>query len=137
MFTSIQVFPGVTHITDCMGVSFTLLEGSDSALLIDAGYGIEDVRAYVETLTDRPVELLQILPGHPAFPEPPGTQHMIMMTVGQNQLHRPVCQRFDIGPDILYAVAGVDQQGGVAAFQQGKADPHAVRDVRDSGENWY
>ena len=41
-----------------MGVSFTLLEGSDSALLIDAGYGIEDVRAYVETLTDRPVELI-------------------------------------------------------------------------------
>lgn len=58
MFEARTVFPGVTHITDCMGVSFTLLEGSDSALLIDAGYGIEDVQAYIRTLTDKPCELI-------------------------------------------------------------------------------
>ena len=58
MFTCCRPFPGVTHITDAMGVSFTLVEGEDSALLFDAGYGVEDVAAYVRTLTDRPVELI-------------------------------------------------------------------------------
>lgn len=58
MFTNVSPFPGITHITDAMGVSFTLIEGDDSALLFDAGYGLEDVAAYVRTLTDRPVELI-------------------------------------------------------------------------------
>ena len=58
MFTRISPFPGITHITDAMGVSFTLLEGRDRALLFDAGYGLEDVSAYLRTLTDKPVDLL-------------------------------------------------------------------------------
>ena len=58
MFTSCSPFPGITHITDAMGVSFTLLEGSDSALVFDAGYGTEDVAAYIRTLTDKPFELI-------------------------------------------------------------------------------
>ena len=58
MFTSCSPFPGVTHITDAMGVSFTLIEGDDSALLFDAGYGLEDVAAYVRTRTEKPVELI-------------------------------------------------------------------------------
>ena len=58
MFTCCRPFPGVTHITDNMGVSFTLVEGEDSALLFDAGYGLEDVAAYVAALTDKPVELV-------------------------------------------------------------------------------
>ena len=45
MFTNCRPFPGITHITDAMGVSFTLIEGGDSALLFDAGYGREDVAA--------------------------------------------------------------------------------------------
>ena len=58
MFTACRPFPGVTHITDIMGVSFTLIEGEDSALLLDAGYGLEDVAAYIGTLTGKPVELI-------------------------------------------------------------------------------
>lgn len=58
MFTNCRPFPGITHITDAMGVSFTLIEGGDSALLFDAGYGLEDVAAYVRTLTEKPVELI-------------------------------------------------------------------------------
>ncbi len=57
-FTNCRPFPGVTHITDAMGVSFTLIEGEDSALLFDAGYGLADVSAYVRTLTEKPVELI-------------------------------------------------------------------------------
>ena len=58
MFTVCRPFPGVAHITDIMGVSFTLIEGEDSALLLDAGYGLEDAAAYVGTLTEKPVELI-------------------------------------------------------------------------------
>ena len=58
MFTVNRVFPGVAHITDAMGVSMTLIGGEEEALLFDAGYGTEDVRAFAGTLTDRPVRLL-------------------------------------------------------------------------------
>ena len=58
MFTSSVVFPGITHITDAMGVSFTLVEGRDSALLIDVGYGVENVQDYIASLTEKPVEVI-------------------------------------------------------------------------------
>ena len=58
MFHHVEVFPGVYHITDAMGVSFTLIEGQKRALLVDAGYGTENVQAYVQGLTDRPVSVL-------------------------------------------------------------------------------
>lgn len=58
MFRTNPVFPGINHITDAMGVSFTLIEGSERAILFDTGYGMEDVRSYVETLTGKPVTVL-------------------------------------------------------------------------------
>ncbi len=58
MFTCSRPFPGITHITDAMGVSFTLIEGENSVLVFDAGYGTENVAAYLRTLTDKPFELL-------------------------------------------------------------------------------
>ena len=58
MFTVNHVFPEINHITDAMGVCFTLIAGSRKALLFDTGYGMEDVRAYVGTLTDKPVSVL-------------------------------------------------------------------------------
>ena len=42
-FTVHAVMPGVWHIVDCMGVCMTLLEGENAAMLVDTGYGIEDV----------------------------------------------------------------------------------------------
>lgn len=45
-----QVCPGVTHIRDAMGVCMTLIEGEKSALLVDAGYGVEDVADIVYSL---------------------------------------------------------------------------------------
>ena len=58
MFKVNQVFQGVKHITDNMGVSFTLIEGRDRAVLFDTGYGMEDVKAYICTLTVKPVTVL-------------------------------------------------------------------------------
>lgn len=53
-----RVCPGVTHIRDAMGVCMTLIEGEKAALLVDTGYGTEDVAAFVATLTDKPLTVL-------------------------------------------------------------------------------
>jgi glyoxylase-like metal-dependent hydrolase (beta-lactamase superfamily II) len=58
MFEANKVFPGITHIRDQMGVCMTLIEGKERAVLVDAGYGTEDVAGYVRTLTDKPVSLI-------------------------------------------------------------------------------
>ena len=49
-FKAEAVFPGVWHIEDVMGVCMTLLTGQKGAVLIDAGYGLEDVRAFATSL---------------------------------------------------------------------------------------
>lgn len=53
-----RVCEGVTHIRDAMGVCMTLIEGMQAALLVDTGYGVEDVSAFVRTLTDKPLTVL-------------------------------------------------------------------------------
>lgn len=58
MFTSAQVLPGVFHITDCMGVNMTLLQGTEKALLIDTGYGLENGKEYAEFLAGKKVQVL-------------------------------------------------------------------------------
>ncbi len=58
MFTSAQVLPGVYHITDCMGVNMTLLQGTEKALLIDTGYGLENGKEYAESLAGQEVQVL-------------------------------------------------------------------------------
>lgn len=57
-FNEKEHLPGVWQITCHMGVCCTLLVGKERALLVDAGYGLEDLSAYVSTLTDKPVQLL-------------------------------------------------------------------------------
>lgn len=56
-FIDHRPLPGVYHIEDSMGVCFTLVLGKARALLLDAGYGFEDVAAHVRGLTDLPVTL--------------------------------------------------------------------------------
>ena len=63
MFHFTEIAPGVKHIQDAMGVCFTLIEGDKRAILFDTGYGMEDVQAYVRTLTDKPVKVY-----HPCLP---------------------------------------------------------------------
>ena len=57
-FQVIVPLPGVYHISDCMGVCMTLLVGTERALLVDTGYGLEDVSAMVRSLTDKPVTVI-------------------------------------------------------------------------------
>ena len=58
MFSYREMFRGIFHIQDALGVCMTLLAGSRKALLVDAGYGLENVAEFVSSLTDKPVELL-------------------------------------------------------------------------------
>ena len=53
-----EVLPGVRHIQDGMGVCMTLLTGESRALLVDTGYGLENVAAFAATLTDKPLTVL-------------------------------------------------------------------------------
>ena len=53
-----HVCPGVTHIRDAMGVCMTLIEGENAALLVDTGYGTENVATFIRTLTDKPLTVL-------------------------------------------------------------------------------
>ncbi len=57
-FAANQVLPGVYHIADSMNIFCTLLVGDKQALLLDTGYGLFDVRAYIRTLTDLPLTVL-------------------------------------------------------------------------------
>lgn len=58
IFQATEVLPGITHIQDPMGVCMTLLTGSERALLVDTGYGLWDVHAFVRTLTDLPLQVV-------------------------------------------------------------------------------
>lgn len=53
-----EVLPDVIHIEDALGVCMTLLRGDRSALLVDSGFGLEDVAAFAASLTDRPIRLI-------------------------------------------------------------------------------
>lgn len=57
-FTTQEVLPGVYHISDAMGVYMTLLVGKERALLVDTGYGLEDISKTVQTLADKPLTVL-------------------------------------------------------------------------------
>jgi len=57
-FEKRTVLPGVTHIRDELGVCMTLLTGSRQALLVDTGYGTDDVFSYVRTLTALPLTVI-------------------------------------------------------------------------------
>jgi|GEM_PF-132474 len=52
------VLPGVYHLADTMGVCQTLLVGEKQALLVDAGYGIENVRQTAEEITSLPLKVI-------------------------------------------------------------------------------
>lgn len=57
-FAANEVLPGVHHIKDAMGVCMTLLVGDNAALLVDTGYGTENVAAFVSTLTKKHLTVL-------------------------------------------------------------------------------
>jgi len=58
LYTVNEVLPGIRHISETMGVGFTLIEGKERAILFDTGYGMEDVKSFVGKLTQKSVTVL-------------------------------------------------------------------------------
>ena len=56
-FVDREILPGVHHTEDALGVCCTLLVGRERALLVDAGYGIEDVAVFARDIAGGPVAL--------------------------------------------------------------------------------
>lgn len=54
-FRSETVSDRITRIIDLAGVACYLIEGDDRACLLDTGCGYGDLRAYVQTLTGKPI----------------------------------------------------------------------------------
>lgn len=54
-FRVLKAFPNVLHIQDEMGTCMTLLLGTKSALLLDTGYGLTNVRAQMQQYTHLPL----------------------------------------------------------------------------------
>jgi hydroxyacylglutathione hydrolase len=54
-YTSKKIDENITRIADIDGVYMYLVEGSKQAALIDTGYGVGDLKKYVESLTLLPV----------------------------------------------------------------------------------
>ena len=63
-FTAESVADGVWRIDDHGGDNMYLVEGTDQALLIDTGLGICDLAAFVQSLTDKPLVVVNTH-GHP------------------------------------------------------------------------
>ncbi len=62
-FESEKISPAITRIRDGSDVCEYLIEGNERAALIDTGYGIGDLKTYVETLTEKPYEVF-VTHGH-------------------------------------------------------------------------
>lgn len=57
-FTSEKVSEHITRIEAPCGVCVYLAEGTKKAALLDTAFGIGDLKSYVETLTDKPLEVM-------------------------------------------------------------------------------
>ncbi|MBN1875827.1 MAG: MBL fold metallo-hydrolase [Anaerolineae bacterium] len=63
-FSTQVVAEGVRYIQDARGAVMYLVTGNERALLIDTGWGVGDLPAYIKTLTDLPL-LVVNTHGHP------------------------------------------------------------------------
>jgi glyoxylase-like metal-dependent hydrolase (beta-lactamase superfamily II) len=63
-FTAKEISPKVWVISDHGADNMYLIEGNDSALLVDTGLGSADLASYVKKLTSRPL-IIVITHGHP------------------------------------------------------------------------
>lgn len=57
-FSVSHISTGIYHIYENSNVCCTLITGTDAALLIDTGYGFEDLPAFVRTITNLPLILV-------------------------------------------------------------------------------
>ena len=74
-------------------------------------------------------EFVHVRFGQQCLSEPPGAQHMVVMPVGQVNLHRFVRQRPYTRLHVLHPVSGVEQRRAFSPLDQRKTDAHGVPDM--------
>ena len=57
-FTAEKISPSTMKITGLTGVAVFLVEGAEKCALIDTGTGVGDLKAFIDSLTDKPVEVI-------------------------------------------------------------------------------
>ena len=57
-YTAQKVAAGIWHIWDPMGVGMTLLVGTQRALLFDTGYGLWDLKGFLQSFCPKPLTVL-------------------------------------------------------------------------------
>ncbi len=89
-FTSEKLSPSITRIRDGSDVCEYLIEGRERAALIDTGYGIGDLKGYVETLTEKPYEVF-VTHGHVDHAAGAGQFPEVRMNLGDTELAKEHC----------------------------------------------
>lgn len=54
-FTTFKINDHIYQIKDAMGVLTTLVIGKQKALLVDTGYGLENLKEYIEKMNNKPL----------------------------------------------------------------------------------
>lgn len=89
-FTNEKLTPVITRIRDGSDVCEYLIEGSERAALIDTGYGIGDLKGYIESLTDKPYEVF-ITHGHVDHASGAGQFPTVRMNLADVETHARHC----------------------------------------------
>jgi hydroxyacylglutathione hydrolase len=108
-FTTKEVDDHVWQISDHGNDNMYLVEGEEKALLIDAGTGVADLASYVQTLTSRPIVVVNTH-GHPdhsgndfqfdgVFANPADFNMILKFNTKENQ-KAAVKQMVDVSPSL-------------------------------------
>ena len=119
MFYQIErIHPRITRLWDVSRTAMYLVEGSESALLIDTGVGVGSLKAVVESVTTKPVAVL-LTHGH------------VDHAMGAGEFEKVYLHPADIPIYAGHSMMPV-RQGYVAGAAMSGADPHAIGQVQES-----
>ena len=82
----------IRRIRDGSDVCMYLIEGSQRAALIDTGYGIGNLRGYIESLTDKPYDVF-ITHGHVDHAAGAGQFEQVFMNKADEEVYKQHCTR--------------------------------------------
>lgn len=84
-----EIFPGIYHCMDRMGVHCTLLVGQRQSLLFDTGYGMDDWHAAIRRITDLP---FQVLLSHGHHDHACGNFQFDQVLLDEREM--PICEKY-------------------------------------------
>ncbi len=113
-----QIHPKITRIWDVSRTAMYLIEGSETAALIDTGVGVGSLKAAVESITDKPVTVL-LTHGH------------VDHAMGAGEFPKVYLHPADMPVYMGHSAMPV-RQGYVSGAAMSGADPRLLAMVRES-----